>query len=193
MTRARDLAYEPVAGFRSRKAAQVSAFFVARSGGRIDKMKIAKLQYLAEREFLGRHARPMLYDELYSLPHGPICSGALNGVEGKLVGREEWGLVAANGRKDVVGADQFDRERADEVSDAEWRVISDVWDKFGHLTAAQLRAYTHNPANCPEYTEVEDARVRITYDEVFRALGFADAEGLARQADELSRLELAFH
>lgn len=187
-----DLAYEPVVGFQSRKAAQISAYFVAQSGGRIDKLKLAKLQYLSEREFLARFQRPMLYDELYSLPHGPICSSALNGVEGKLGNREEWEMVKAHGARDIHGPKNIGRNDLDEVSDAEFETVEAVWTMFGGMSAGEIRNYTHDPKNCPEYTEVVGSRVRISYEDVLRALGNPNASELAAQVDEFRRLELTF-
>jgi uncharacterized phage-associated protein len=72
-------------GFRSRKAAQVSALFLAReSDGRMDKLKLIKLLYLTERESMAARGRPIFYDEFYSLKDGPICSTALNCLNGEL-------------------------------------------------------------------------------------------------------------
>jgi uncharacterized phage-associated protein len=71
-------------GFRSRKAAQVSALFLARESGRMDKLKLIKLLYLTERESMAVRGRPIFYDEFYSLKDGPICSTALNSLNGEL-------------------------------------------------------------------------------------------------------------
>lgn len=190
--RPRELAYEPVVGFQSAKAAQIAAFFVAMAGGRVDKLKLAKLQYLAEREHLARYALPMVYDELYSLPHGPICSSSLNGAEGKLGASEEWKLVAPSGRKDIHGRAKIARGDLDQVNDAEFEVLERVWDKFGAMTASALRAYTHDKNNCPEYTEVDRARLAISYREILGAVGYQNAEELASDIEAFRRLSLAY-
>ncbi len=192
MTNSGELAYEPVVGFQSEKAAQIAAFFVSAAGGQIDKLKLAKLQYLAERDFMGRYNRPMTYDELYSLPHGPICSSALNGVDGKLNNRPEWARVASHGRQDIHGDRNVGRDALDLLSDAEFDVLQTVWGRFGSMTASELRAYTHDPRNCPEYTEVKGRRLPITYRDVFVAVGAAEPDHLAARVEEFRRLELAF-
>jgi uncharacterized phage-associated protein len=188
----RELAYEPIAGFQSEKAAQIAAFFVSMAGGRIDKLKLAKLQYLAEREHLAVHALPMVYDELYSLPHGPICSSSLNGAEGKLGARDEWKSIASSGKQDIHGRPNVVRDDLDHVSDAEFDVLSKIWDRFGTMSASALRAYTHDPNNCPEYTEVEGARLAISYAEVLNALGYQNADQLASDIEAFRRLSLAY-
>ena len=58
-----------------------SAYFALKSGGVIEKLKLIKLIIFRER-FLSEYHHPMLFDELYSLPHGPICSSTLNGIDG---------------------------------------------------------------------------------------------------------------
>jgi uncharacterized phage-associated protein len=192
MTKERERAYEPVAGFQSRKAAQIAAFFVASSGGRIEKLKLAKLQYLAEREFLRLYGRPIVYDELYSLPHGPICSSSLNAIDGKLGELPEWHDIKAHGRGTVTGRKAAPRDSLDELSDAEFAVVSGVWDRVGHMSAIELRAWTHNPANCPEYTEVVGSRLPISYEEVLVAVGQQRAEELADEVVSFRRLETMF-
>src|SRR5215204_5006759 len=72
----------PLVGFRPDKAAQLAAFFAVQSDGMLDKLKLIKLIYMTERKFVGDNHCPMLFDELYSLPHGPICSSTLNGIDG---------------------------------------------------------------------------------------------------------------
>jgi uncharacterized phage-associated protein len=76
--------YAPLVGFESRKAAQISAYFADKEGGSIEKLKLIKLIYLAEREFVKRHGLPMLYDEFFSLKDGPVCSSTLNGINGSI-------------------------------------------------------------------------------------------------------------
>ena len=175
----------PLVGFRSRKAAQLCAHFAVNNGGTIEKLKLIKLLYLSERQFLSEYHHPMLFDEYYSLTHGPICSNALDGING-MIHEEIWdNFVARNGNL-VVAIKTLSRDELDEVSDAEIVVISEIWEKFGHMTPSQLRNYTHD--NLPEYTETE-GRIRISYKEIFEALGQEDAENLAKDIDEMVRVD----
>lgn len=184
----REFAYAPIAGFRSAKAAQIAAHFVSRSGGQIAKLKLAKLIYLAEREHLKRFDRPMTMDECYSLPHGPICSSSLNGIDGKLGDDGEWTRVRAYGRDQVHG-NTVGREDLDEITNAEFRVLEHVWDQFGGMTAARIRTWTHDPENVPEYVEVTKSRLPITYEQILRALGKKDAAAIAADIDQSRHLE----
>lgn len=166
----------PLVGFKSRKAAQIAAFFALKSAtpkrGTIEKLKLIKLIYFSEREFLKHHRLPMLFDEFYSLPHGPICSAALNGIDGKLDAGDEdiWGEHIARNGNVVVAMKRFVREELDEIHRPEVKMLNYVWHRFGDMTASQLRNYSHE--NCPEYTEVTEGRIPISYRDVMIALGF---------------------
>ena len=165
--------YEPLVGFRSKKGAQVAAFFAVKERP-MEKLKLIKLIYLSEREFVSTHGEPMLYDELFSLPHGPICSSCLNAIDGKLEDKIWDKYLTKDKTKNILAKKLFEREELDELSDAEVDVLDAIWDSFGFMTASQIRNYTHK--NCPEYTEIERGRVPILYRDILRAAGDEDAD-----------------
>src|SRR3954452_2667828 len=78
-----------LSGYSVRKAAQVGAFFAKSAGGKINVLRLAKLVYLADREFLRLYDCPILFDHLVSMPHGPVNSLTLNYVNG-LLRDEKW-------------------------------------------------------------------------------------------------------
>ena len=176
----------PVAGFRVRKAAQLAAFFAGRSPkGEIDKLKLIKLIYLCERQHVTEYLTPMMFDELYSLRNGPICSGTLNGIDQK-VQIDVWSTyITRNGNK-IHPCHRLKREQMDELSDAEIEIAESTWKKFGHMSASQIRNYTHE--HCPEYTETE-SRVPIAYSDILRAIGDEYAEEIDRDVREIRRSE----
>src|SRR5260370_23958324 len=132
----------PLVGFKSKKAAQLAAYFAVKSSGTIEKLKLIKLIYLTERRFIKNHRHPMLYDELYSLPHGPICSSTLNGIDG-VIHCEIWSDYIARNGNVVVSLKKFGRKDFDELSDAEITVVDRIWRRHGEKTSSQLRNYSH--------------------------------------------------
>lgn len=179
----------PLVGFKSRKAAQLCAHFAVRQARVIDKLKLIKLVYLTERKCLETWHRPVLFDELFSLPHGPICSSTLNGINGE-IHESIWDHFIARNGNEIVAMKSFDRDDLDEISDAEIEIIDQIWKRFGHMTASQLRNYTHD--NCPEYTETS-GRIPISYREVLEAIGASssEAEAIEREISTLRREESA--
>lgn len=183
-----DQVHNPVlVGYMSRKAAQICAYFAKLSGESIEKLKLIKLIYLAEREFLKRHGHPMLWDEMFSLPHGPICSNTLNGINGELDQKDWSEFIVRLSNRDVSSLIEAKRDQLDEISNAELDVLNGVWESFGWMSAPQIRNYTHK--NCPEYTELEQGRLPISYKDVFEALGEPNAAELEDDIVELRRAQ----
>ena len=182
--------FGPVAGFDARKAAQIAAFFATNEGDHgIEKLKLIKLIYLAERQFLTDHGFPMLFDEFYSLPHGPICSSALNGIDQRIQADIWAPLIARHGHV-IYPCKRTAREDMDEVSDAEMTALNQVWSCFGSYTSSRIRNWTHD--HCPEYVEVGPGeRLPIEYTDLLEAVGFtrAEAEEAAREVQTIRRAE----
>ena len=132
------------------------------------------------------HGRPMFYDEFYSLKDGPISSASLNGINGVTDAGFFDKYVARNGNI-VVAVKTLVRDDLNEVSNAEIRIVEDLWRRFSHMTSAQIRKWTHD--NCPEYTEVTRGRLPISYLDVFKALGDSDPEGSAAQVAAFRQAE----
>lgn len=172
--------YQPLVGFRSEKAAQVAALFLKKSGRHLEKMALIKLIYLAERESIRQRNRPIIYDEYYSLKDGPICSNALNAINGK-IDQDIWrNYLELQGDRDVFVApncpDDFD-----EISISDSRILESVFAEFGGMSSAQLRAWTHKPANCPEYSDVNGVgRIPISVEDIVRAVGTAHPRDIAK-------------
>jgi uncharacterized phage-associated protein len=179
--------FPPLVGFDSAKAAQAAAYFALQSEGKIEKLKLIKLLYLAEREAMLRHDHPMFYDEFYSLKDGPICSNALNGINGG-IDRETWAKYVRRNGNIITPVKRFERSDLDELSNAEIDILEALWDNFSGYTASQIRRYTHE--QCPEYNEVTTGRLPITYLSVFEALGKPDPKGLAESVEEVRRAEV---
>ncbi len=179
----------PIVGFRSRKAAQLCAYFAVLAGGTIEKLKLIKLVYLTERAFLGEHHHTILFDEFYSLPSGPICSATLNGIDG-IIHTEIWDEYLHKSGNIRVANKKYTRAQLDELSNAEVAAAGAAWEKFGGKTSNQLVTLTH--AECREWTEVaKGKRLPISYGDVLRALGDEDAESVEQEISALRRAESA--
>jgi uncharacterized phage-associated protein len=145
----------------------------------IDKLKLIKLIYLTERKSLADWNRPMLFDELFSLPHGPICSSTLNGIDGAYPNSVWEEYIKRHGNK-TVAVKRLARDGLDEVSDAEFDIVEAVWKQFGGFTDSQLRNFTHK--NCPEYT-VTTGRIPISYKELLEAVGASAEDATSIERD----------
>ena len=180
---------EPTVGFDHLKSVQMISYFVRKAGGCAEKLKLVKLLYLAERLSFERRGKPMNFDSYFSLPHGPVASSALNGMD-HLFEASEWDALAlAANRKDVSIVGEVSD---DHLSRADRSILDATWDEFGGMTASQIRNWTHE--HCPEYEEVGPAnRLPIDLSEILEQVGNPDPDNAARSVralqKEMGRLE----
>jgi uncharacterized phage-associated protein len=166
----------------------MAAYLAQQSRYPVDKLKLIKLIYLAEREFLARHLLPMTLDEFYSMKNGPVASAALNGLNGKLH-KAFWGNWIKNKSNKITAAKVRARDDFDNLSDADVEVLNAIWKEFGKYTTSQIWQHVHT--KCPEYQAVEQGRLPISYNDLLTALKKQNVEELEENIKMLRR-EAAF-
>ena len=173
---------EPISGFQAEKVLEYIALFLKLSDRRIEKLKLVKLLYLTEREFLRKTGELSLWDEYYSLPHGPICSSSLHIIDGYLDEDAANRIFAVQNGKDLTLKDYESSDQGyDYLSDSEISVARDVWEEHKHRTSSQLRNFTHQ--YCPEYKLINRGRIRIRVEDLMQAVGLDDIEERAAEVD----------
>jgi uncharacterized phage-associated protein len=184
-----EFAYKPLVGFRSEKAAQIAAYFLNKSDGTLEKLALIKLIYATEQESIRVRNRPIIYDEYYSLKDGPICSNALNAINGD-IDAEIWAkYIQKNDRRNVTLV-KGSAADLDQLSKSDIKILEEVWSRLGGKTATQLRAWTHSPTNCPEYTEVTIGRIPISLDDMVRRHSDAHPRDILSEVMAYRRLEI---
>lgn len=161
--------------FNQKKAAQVSAFFANQEGGRINVLKLVKLLYLSDRYFMEKYRAPILYDNFYSLDNGPVVSYTLNLINGEIQQSADWDEWMSDRDRHEVAINRpvnqrLDREDLDELSDAEFAALEEVWRKFGSKNQWDLVEWTHT--HCSEWKSPHGSSLPLDYEDVFVALGF---------------------
>lgn len=170
-------------GFDHLKSAQIVGYYVRKSGGSAEKLKLVKLLYLADRRSLAERGKPVNFDHYFSLLHGPVVSSALDGMDHRLSDPVWASLHLADNRRDVTIVGELGEDR---LSRADRRILDATWDEFGGMTASQLRNWTHD--HCPEYVEVgPDSRLPIDLAEIMRQVGRDDPDDAAREVRMLQR------
>lgn len=179
----------PTPGYSVRKAAQVTAFFAKKHGGSVEVLKLAKLVYLADREFMSRYDFPILFDHLVSMPHGPVNSMTLNYISGLEARRDHWEEFIAARAGNMIGLTnpEISLDDLDELSEAEAHVLEIVWDQFGQMTSWQLRNYTHQ--HCPEWEDPHGSSNPIPYERVLKFLGKEHSSEIAEDIDSMRALD----
>ena len=157
-------------------AGQMAAWFLGRTeGNSMAHLKLIKLLYLAERTSIQRNNYPVLGDELFSMPHGPILSRTLNYMKSYGPPENGWDKwVSPIKNNEVSLARRYDPEDLDLLSEATLGVLAEVWNRFGRMEKWEISEYTHR--NCSEWQDPHGSSVPITYEEVLRALGYEKEE-----------------
>jgi uncharacterized phage-associated protein len=171
-----------IPGYDVRKAAHVSAFFALKQGGAINVLKLSKLLYLAERDFIERYDAPMFYDDLASLPDGPVTSITLNLINGDLE-HEEWSkIVGPRSGYNIPAQQNVTFKHLDELSRADLAILDSLWERFGSWDRYKLRDWTHDPKNIPEWKNPMGSSLPIHHEELF---GFLKKERVAVLVEDI--------
>ena len=166
--------------FSEKKAAEAAAFILLRAaerGANITLLKLMKLLYLAERLSYERFGFPIIGDMLVSMPHGPVLSQTLNLMNaGAPEENRDWYQLIAekSGRDMALNSDQtLTVDDLRELSDSDVEVLESIWRKFGRMSALQLRDYTHDPKNCPEWQDPDGSSIPIELETLLVKLGYS--------------------
>jgi uncharacterized phage-associated protein len=181
-----------VDGFKARKAAQVAAFFAKAQGGTINVLKLVKLIYLADREFLNRYDATITNDRFVSMDHGPVNSMTLDYIDGCKLERDAWDVFITDRADYELGLvnPNLAIEDLDELSEAEIEVLEETWMTFGKMTKYQIRDYTHK--NCPEWEDPKGSSAPIPFERILKFLGKEHSSSLANRIESERALDAVF-
>ena len=174
-------------GYNPRKAAQVIAFLVQGRGGRTDIIDVVKLAYLADRSFLNKYDRPILFDELYCLDHGPVDSTTYNSIKRQGVIEEPWAtyLCPRDGHT-IATVREFRSDEFSELSTVEERTLREILNTYADIRDFNLVQWIHD--NCSEWSHPSGSSTILPYRDVFAALGKDDPRERERHVIELSNI-----
>jgi uncharacterized phage-associated protein len=72
------------------KTAQAAAFLLKRHNGFMTRKRLLKLLYMADRELIAQHRRPITGDRPVAMDHGPVLSHTYDLLKGAASGVEIW-------------------------------------------------------------------------------------------------------
>ena len=159
--------------YSEKKAAQAAAFFIRKSGGTIDVLKLVKLMYLSERESLSKYGEPLTGDGLYSMDHGPILSITLNHINDLIDSEDDgWDSWISDRENHKLGLVKEDTSIEDLtfLSDADVKILDAVWSEHGHLSKYEIRDLTHKI--CSEWEDPKGSSNPIPYSRLLKCVGY---------------------
>jgi len=179
-------------GYKTRKAAQVAAFFAIKAGGVISLLKLVKLLYLADREHLAKYDLPILFDCFVSMPHGPVVSMTYNFINGTGPEQEQqdWdSFIKARSGYNIGIQKHVKDEDLDELNRSERKTLESVWQEFGYKEKFELRDWTHD--NCGEWEDPHGSSMPIPYERVLKFLGKKNPELIVKEIEDIRAMDFA--
>lgn len=143
--------------FDYKKATQAINYLTKKEGGQIDKLKLIKLVYLADRYHLRRYGRPMVNDAYVAMPLGPVGSSVKDIAEFSdfldVDERKYAKKYLARGERKYTIASIGNVD--DEVfSKSELEALDFAYSEFGKYPASDLVNITHR---YPEWDKFKSA------------------------------------
>jgi uncharacterized phage-associated protein len=147
--------------FDYKKATQAINYLAQKEGGMIDKLKLIKLIYLADRYHLRRYGRPIINDTYLAMPLGPVGSSVKDIAEFSAFLAEEEkdyaGKYIAVKKQDniVVSVNDID---TDVFSKTDIEALDFVHKEFGELKPSKLVDITHEYPEWEKFKNVLESK-----------------------------------
>ena len=166
-----------------RKATQIAARLIHKSGGSIEYLRMVKLAYLADRKSLLRRGIPILGGQYFSMRKGPSISELMDFVKAQNApGWRE--LISPR-----VGHDLKlkDHPMFDLLSERELEILDSVVEEHASQTTEELVRWCHE--ECPEVERVLPfARKRISIESIL-SKSHVNPDTATKVVSELESLE----
>lgn len=142
--------------FDYRKATQALNYFARQEGGKINKMKVLKLLYFADRYHIRKYGRLVTNDNYLAMQHGPVPSTSKDIAEANDYLSDEIRdysiqFIEPVGNLSLRSTRSVDRSV---LSDSDMEALCFAWDSFGHYDQFELRDLTHD---YPEWLEWKES------------------------------------
>jgi uncharacterized phage-associated protein len=177
--------------YNPRKAAQTIAYFASKNESRkIKVLKAIKLVYLADRESIARFGFPIQDEIRVSMPHGPVNSTTLSYINGEHEAEDSgWADFLSDRDNFEVMAQVASPEDFDELSEADIICLDHVWNTFGDMNQWEIRDWTHDRANLPEWEDPKGSSLPIPLERILLALGIENHVEAANQIRSVEHAE----
>jgi uncharacterized phage-associated protein len=174
--------------FSTEKTIQASVVLLKEHAGRMSRMRLLKLLYIADRELLAETLRPITGDHAIAMDHGPVLSHTYDLIKRKHVDSPLWDrFIAQQGPQDIAFTDD---PGVGQLSQNEIGKLTDVAERFRNSNDYDIALVTHQFA---EFIKNEPAppekRKPIPLDDLLQALNLSSYKQQL-QDNERAELEL---
>lgn len=160
--------------YHMEKFVKAVAYLSDRGVPNLDKLKIAKLLYFADKYHLVRYGRPIVGDTYYALPFGPVPTRSLD-IMGDACGTQFPDSLDSNVEKllkslyiSYEGRYPTFTAKSDvdysSLSESEIEILDIIAEEYGMKTGSQLIDITHREKAWRETDENEPIDFRLMFD-----------------------------
>lgn len=182
--------------YQPKKAAQlIAALILKGKGTHISILKAVKLVYLVDRESIRQFGFPVLDEDRYSMPLGPVNSMTYRHINGEVDLQQcGWAEVLEDRANFAIALvdPQISEDDLDELSDADLACVDAVWEQFGHMDKWALVNWTHDPANVPEWEDPNGGSNKIPFRRILQALNVQNADEVEAALAAQREIDQAF-
>jgi uncharacterized phage-associated protein len=149
--------------FNPEKAIQTIAYLLGRFGGPIDKVKLIKLLYLADREAFIQSGVSITSDRMVAMKYGPVPSGGLDLLNG-LFSSDIFSYIHLDDNRVELRSSPGENL----LSDHEKEVLDNVANHYGKIDSWELVRLTHELKEYQRYY-IENTSNQIPYEAIASA------------------------
>lgn len=170
------------------KKIQASAVLARLEGGRIERLRLLKLLYIADRESLKERACPIIGGRVVAMNNGPLHSTVYNMIKGETEEpNHDWENVFKNDGHNVVLEQEPGRM---ELSDWEIEKLTAVSESHRSIDTWELAELTHGFREWQE-CHFEGSSRTIPLEKILTVLGFTadEIDEIQKEAEAHARME----
>lgn len=148
--------------FKPDRASQSVLWLLHRHGGSMDKLKLIKMIFLADREHLVRYGRPIVGGDYVAMDLGLVSSHLKDYIEGRtpssnlpFIIQGDYNLVAKQPTNE------------DWLSESELKVLDEVYEEYKHVDSVKLGFMTHKYKAWRNNTPPKGSSKPVPYEDFF--------------------------
>jgi uncharacterized phage-associated protein len=122
------------------KALQASGVLLSLDGDRMERIRLLKLLYIADRELLAERGQTITGDRAVAMEHGPVLSQVYDLIKGEASRAGEWGRFVHTANHAIELRDDPGRG---ELSRGEIEKLTEVTDRYRNVDDWALSEATH--------------------------------------------------
>ena len=171
--------------FDVQKKIHAAAILAELEGGRIDRIRLLKLLYLADRESLAERGTPIVGGRMAALDNGPLHCEIYDAIKGESSFSLEWGNQFHNEGHSVVL--NFIPETR--LSDGDVERLKTVFERYKEIDTWSLVEKTHELSEWKAFHRLGSSRI-IPLEAILSAVGHSqeDIEELISEAESFEKI-----